>query len=106
MSRIDNVAWYSIDMKINLYFTGGPHKELIVLWETCGRRWDRTVGYMPQCNNSTSCTLNVGFWRRFAGNYLTSARISYLSCVNGRWKTQPVVIAMRNYDGSHGGWTW
>jgi hypothetical protein len=106
ISRIDNANNLSteIEMKVNLYFTGGPHDELVLLWDTCYTH-DFTVDIRRQCNNSTSCSIPVTRFESLSGNYQTGASISYLSCENEKWTTK-TGAANRNYFGGLTGWTW
>ena len=103
--RTDNINWYSIDMSVDLSFDTGEHKELVVWWETCYLN-DLTVGVRTKCNNNLSCNIPTDLFERWlGGNYLTHARIRYLSCEDGKWKTKGGE-AYRDYTYSAGGWSY
>lgn len=105
MSRTDKVHWRSIDMSVNISWTGGPYKDAVLLWFTCYRP-NGTAGYIPKCVNSLTCTFKPGFWRRYWDNYVTGAELTYLSCENGVWTLKGPVAATGNYNGGLTGWTF
>jgi RHS repeat-associated protein len=86
--RTDTRGWISgINMSVELSFTGGPYKELILLWMTCYLP-DLTAGVRMQCINSTTCSIPTTWGGQFFGSYLTTAEVSYLSCEGGKWTTK------------------
>jgi RHS repeat-associated protein len=106
--RTDSMFWResTIKMSVDLSFTGGPAIEVILLWETCLLA-DFTSGFRPQCVNTTTCTIPINWESRYAGNYLTQAWLSYLSCEGGYW-TEKFGKASRDYVGDWKtlGWTY
>ena len=91
-----------INMSIKLSFSGGPYKELLVVWETCYLRADHTVQVRMPCNNSTTCYLPSPILSRFYEEYNTSAQVRFLSCEGGKWTTMKHGLD-RDY-GAHGKW--
>jgi len=88
--RIDKGGGFfssSITMQLELAFTNGTHKELIVLWNTCYLP-DYTVGIRTNCNNKLVCEIPTVWWPNQWGCYLTSAMVSFLSCEKGKWTTK------------------
>ncbi len=106
-SRTDVVySWFAsqINMKVDLSFSGGGHRELVLSWFTCVRP-DNTAGYVPYCRNKTTCTIPGFVGQGVGGWYQTYAQVAYQSCEGCKWKTK-TDIRMRKYKPSFPGWTW
>ena len=107
--RNQQISRFTINMGI-FVFLSGCYKDYANVWWTCWRP-DGTAGIMPQCNNSSSCQLNVaGVTFPYIGNlstgpHITKAYIRYLSCENGRW-VKNIQSDGRTYVWSNGTWTW
>jgi RHS repeat-associated protein len=105
--RADLAETFRIQMKLDLELTG-CYKDLVILWRTCWRYLDngpfgtQESGVITDYINQTSATFTT-----YGNAYVTTAKIRYLSCENGKWAKKVTQVG-RGYSRTSflHNWTW